>query len=68
MRIRAGRLLEKFAGKVTSPDDVRRQRAMEVAEHIGGAEARAILEAVAKGAPEAALTLEAKAALKRLGP
>jgi hypothetical protein len=39
---------------------------MEVLEHIGGAEARALLEEIAKGAPEAALTQEAKAALKRL--
>jgi WD40 repeat protein len=67
MRIRAARLLEKFAGKVMSADDLRRQRALEVLEHIGGAEARTILEEIAKGAPEAGLTLDAKAALKRLG-
>jgi hypothetical protein len=66
LRIRAGRLLEKVAGKVKSPDVLRRERALEVLEQIGGAEARAILEEIARGAPEAALTQEAKAAVKRL--
>ncbi len=66
LRIRAARLLEKFAGKVLSPEILRRQRALEVLEQVGGAEARAILEEIAKGAPEAALTQDAKSALKRL--
>jgi WD40 repeat protein len=67
MRARITQLLDKFGGKVASADLMRRERAMEVLEHIGGAEARALLEELAKGAPEAALTQEAKAALKRLG-
>jgi WD40 repeat protein len=67
LRVRATSLLEKFGGKVVSAAALRRERAMEVAEHIGGAEGRALLEEIAKGAPEAALTQEAKAALKRLG-
>ena len=67
LRIRATNLLEKFTGKVPSSDLLRRERALEVLEHIGGAEARAVLGAVAKGAPEASVTREAKDALKRLG-
>ncbi len=66
VRMRINRLLERFNGKVMSPDLLRQERALEVLEHIGGVEARAILEDLAKGAPEAGLTLEAKAALKRL--
>jgi WD40 repeat protein len=67
MRSRATQLLDKFAGKAASADLVRRERALEVLEQIGGAEGRAVLEELAKGAPEAGLTQEAKAALKRLG-
>jgi WD40 repeat protein len=66
-RTRVNQLLEKFAGKLKSSDALRRERALEVLEQIGGAEARAILEEVARGAPEATLTQEAKAALTRLG-
>jgi WD40 repeat protein len=67
LRIRATTLLEKFGGKVQSPDIVRRERALEVLEQIGGADARALLVELAKGAPDASLTQEAKAILKRLG-
>ena len=42
-------------------------RALEVLERIGTPEARQILLSLAKGAPEAALTQEAKASLERLG-
>ncbi len=65
MRVRITHLLDGFGGKAASADVVRRERAMEVLEHIDGAEAKALLEELAKGAPEAALTREAKAALKR---
>jgi hypothetical protein len=41
-------------------------RAIEVLERIGTAEARAVLAKLAGGAPEARLTLEAKASLERL--
>jgi hypothetical protein len=37
-----------------------------VLERVGTAEARRLLEALARGAPEARLTQEAKAALARL--
>jgi hypothetical protein len=41
-------------------------RALEILEHIGTVEAQQILESLAKGAPEARLTQEAKASLDRL--
>ncbi len=66
LRVRVTTLLEGFGGKGTSADVVRRERAMEVLEHIGGSDAKALLEELAKGAPDATLTQEAKAALKRL--
>jgi WD40 repeat protein len=66
MRVRITQLLDKFGGKVASADVVRRERALEVLEHIDSADARALMGELAKGAPEATLTLEAKAALKRL--
>jgi hypothetical protein len=67
LRLRVTRLLERFGGQVVSADMRRRERAMEALEQMGGAEAKALLEEIAKGAPEAALTQEAKAAVKRLG-
>ncbi len=66
LRARATRLLDRFGGKTIAPDVLRRQRAMEVLEHMGTAEARALLEEIARGAPEAGLTQDAKAALRRL--
>jgi len=66
VRTRVGELLKKFTVKAPSAERLRSERALEVLEHIGGAEARAILEKVAEGAPEAALTQQAKAALRRL--
>ena len=41
-------------------------RSVEVLEHIGTAEARQVLETLTTGAPEALVTVEAKAALARL--
>jgi RNA polymerase sigma factor (sigma-70 family) len=66
LRVRATMLLDGFGGKGASADVVRRERALEVLEQIGGPEARAVLEELAKGAPEAAQTQRAKEALKRL--
>jgi WD40 repeat protein len=49
-----------------SPESLRALRVVEVLERIGSEEARAVLGAVAEGAPEARLTREAKASLDRL--
>ncbi|HZU38381.1 MAG TPA: hypothetical protein VFA18_20820 [Gemmataceae bacterium] len=49
-----------------TPEQLRAARATQVLEAIGDADAKAILRAVAGGAPQAQPTLEAKAALQRL--
>jgi WD40 repeat protein len=48
------------------PEALRTLRAMEVLEHIGSEEARAVLKTLAGGAPDARLTHEARASLERL--
>jgi RNA polymerase sigma factor (sigma-70 family) len=48
------------------PELLRSLRAVEVLEQVGGDEAKQVLAELAKGAPEARLTREAKAALERL--
>ena len=59
-------LLEKIEGPLTDPEQLRAYRAIEVLEHIGSSESREVLKSVSKGAPEARLTQEAMASLKRL--
>jgi WD40 repeat protein len=49
-----------------SPQKLREMRAVELLEHCGTAEARALLKELAGGAPEASLSREAAAALRRL--
>jgi hypothetical protein len=66
VRRRAEELLEKMKDGPASPDALRGPRAVEVLGLVGDAEARKLLETLAQGAPEAALTQEAKAALERL--
>ena len=66
-RQRLEQLLNKLDGPITSPETLQMLRALEVLERIGTPEARQILLSLAKGAPEAALTQEAKASLERLG-
>jgi WD40 repeat protein len=51
---------------LTSPEQVRSWRALELLEHIGTPEARALLVKMANGAPEALLTRTAKAGVARL--
>jgi hypothetical protein len=65
-RRRMERLLEKLNGQVLSLEALRALRALEVLEHAGTAEAKALLADLAKGAPEARLTREARAALVQL--
>jgi WD40 repeat protein len=60
------RRLEKLMAKGDDAAYLPEQRAVEALEHIATAEARELLRKLATGAPEARLTLEAKAALKRL--
>jgi hypothetical protein len=66
--LEARRRLEELLAKLDSwsGERLRAQRTTTVLEHIGTAEARQILEKLAKGAPEAQWTIEAKASLKRL--
>ncbi len=64
VRSRITQLLKPLDGwVVTDPDTLRALRAIWVLERIGTPEARAVLEDLAKGAPEVRQTQEAKAAL-----
>lgn len=64
LRARVNLLLEAL--DTLTPDRLRHQRAVEVLERIGSAEAKAILADLAQGAAGAHLTIEAKASLIRL--
>jgi WD40 repeat protein len=63
---RVKRLLSKLDAPVPPSERLRWPRALTVLEQVGTPEARGVLEMLAKGAPEARLTQEAKAALARL--
>jgi hypothetical protein len=63
---RLNQLLEKLQGPGLLAEQEREFRAVEVLEHIGTAEARQVLEALAKGEPDAERTKQAKASLERL--
>jgi RNA polymerase sigma factor (sigma-70 family) len=63
---RIRRLLDASGKGKLTPETTRQVRAAEVLEWLGAAEPRRLLEALAKGAPEAPLTREAGAALERL--
>jgi hypothetical protein len=65
-RRRIDQILAKLEGPVTSLKHVQALRAVEVLELIATPEARQLLGTLAKGAPEAWLTQEAKASLDRL--
>lgn len=67
-RRRIERLLGMLRAERLSPpaDRLRAVRAVEVLERIGNPAARRVLAALARGTPEAQLTVEAQAALERL--
>jgi hypothetical protein len=64
-RWRIQHLLERVRSVGTTADGVRQVRALELLEYIGTEEAKAVLKELAKGAPRAPLTEQAKAVLKR---
>ncbi|HEY8506262.1 MAG TPA: sigma factor-like helix-turn-helix DNA-binding protein, partial [Gemmataceae bacterium] len=64
-RRRAEQFLQKYEKTELTPERLRQTRALEVLEQVGGDEARALLEELAKGSAGAWLTEEAKAALGR---
>ncbi|MCI0639848.1 MAG: hypothetical protein L0Y72_19450 [Gemmataceae bacterium] len=59
-------LVEKLDKGTLTPEEVRWVRAVEVLESLASPEALAMLESLARGAPQARLTLEAREALGRL--
>jgi RNA polymerase sigma factor (sigma-70 family) len=59
-------LMEKLHGPLTHPETLQALRGVAVLEDIATPEAKQILATLAKGAPEARLTQEAKASLERL--
>ncbi len=65
-RRRAEGLLKKIELRGTAPETLRAIRCVELLEQIGTADARQLLRELAQGAPDARLTLEAHASLRRL--
>src|SRR5262249_58814508 len=65
-RRRIGGLLEIRGEEKIPAEQLRALRAIAVLERIGSPAAKEVLEALAKGAPGAKLTQEAKASLERL--
>jgi RNA polymerase sigma factor (sigma-70 family) len=65
-RRRVQAVLERLRGPVTRPEMLQALRAVAVLEDIGTPEARRLLEELVQGAPEARLTREAEASLRRL--
>jgi alkylation response protein AidB-like acyl-CoA dehydrogenase len=64
---RIDELLARMDSPVLTGAALQRLRAIEVLEYIATAEARQVLQAMAGGAPEHRLTLEARKSLDRLG-
>jgi hypothetical protein len=64
VRKRVERLMEKYA-LPQSPEARQAVRAVELLEHINSHEARGVLEGLARGAPGARVTREAKTAVER---
>jgi RNA polymerase sigma factor (sigma-70 family) len=66
VRKRVEQLLEKTETGVPPGEQLRTLRAVEVLERVGTAEARQVLEWLARGTPEARVTQDARASLERL--
>ena len=66
MRRRIEDLVDQFDTMVYSPALLRKLRSVEILERIGSKVARRFLETLGGGAPEAIVTLEARASLARL--
>jgi RNA polymerase sigma factor (sigma-70 family) len=64
---RIEKLLDVVASQPQPPEKLRDLRAVEALEYIATPHARAVLRALAQGAPGARLTRDAQAALRRLG-
>jgi RNA polymerase sigma factor (sigma-70 family) len=64
---RINTVLDSIAGQPMPPEKLRELRAVEAMEYIATANARAILQALSRGAPGAHLTRDAQATLLRLG-
>ena len=58
--------LDDLAVAPEPPEARRQRRALRALEQMGSPDARQLLQRLAQGAPEARLTLEAKASLERL--
>jgi RNA polymerase sigma factor (sigma-70 family) len=67
-RNRLEQLVEAGRAQRSTPGETRELRSLAILERLGAPEARALLEALARGAPGARLTREAAAALGRLPP
>jgi hypothetical protein len=65
-RRRAEQILEKVRDLPRYPDQLRELRALEALEWMAGDSARRLMETLSKGAPDARLTREARAALGRM--
>ncbi|HYT89744.1 MAG TPA: hypothetical protein VEL76_13635 [Gemmataceae bacterium] len=63
---RLERLLDRLEGMAAAPEVLQVLRAVEVLEWIGNAEARQILEGLARGAPGHRVTEEARRSVERL--
>jgi hypothetical protein len=66
VRRRLEYLLQRIEQQIVGGESLRAVRAVEALEQMGTAEARRLLEKLARGTPEARLTQEAKASLVRL--
>jgi WD40 repeat protein len=67
IRRRVELLLKKLDTDPPPPEILRHIRAVQALEYIGSADAKSLLKSIAEGMPSARLTLEARAALQRLG-